>query len=73
LLAGRRIFALALDGELKVAKIAKGYVATAYNDQLTIKIEGEVLKDELGSSIISKIVEMSFRRGKKSRFPKFIR
>jgi hypothetical protein len=49
LLAGRRIFALALDGELKVAKIAKGYVATAYNDQLTIKIEGEVLKDELGS------------------------
>jgi hypothetical protein len=61
LLADKRIFALALDGELKIAKIAKGFTTTAYNDQLTVKIEGEVLKDELGSSIISEIVETSFR------------
>jgi hypothetical protein len=53
-----------LDVELKVAKIAKGYAATAYNDQLTMKIEGDVLKDELGSSIIFEIVaQASFRRG----------
>jgi hypothetical protein len=62
LLEGKRIFALALDGELKVTKIAKGYAASAYNDQLTMKIEGDVLKDEPGSSIISEIVEASFRR-----------
>jgi hypothetical protein len=63
LLEGKRIFPLALDGELKVAKIAKGYAATAYNDQLTVKIEENVLKDEPGSNIISKIIEASFRRG----------
>lgn len=63
LLEEKQIFALALDGELKVAKIAKGYAATAYNDQLTMKIEGDVLKDEPGSSIISEIVGARFRCG----------
>jgi hypothetical protein len=63
LLEGKQIFVLALDRELKVAKFAKGYFATAYNDQLTVKIEGDVFKDEPRSSIISEIVETSFRRG----------
>jgi hypothetical protein len=61
LLEEKQIFALVLDGVLKVAKIAKRYATTACNDQLTMKIEGDVLKDEPGSSIISKIVETSFR------------
>ena len=63
LLEDKQIFALALDGELKVAKIAKWYAATAYNDQLIVKIEGDVLKDEPGSSIIFEIVGRSFRHG----------
>jgi hypothetical protein len=63
LLIGKRIFALTLDGKLKIAKIAKGYAATAYNVQLTVKIEGAVLKDKPGSSIILEIVEANFRRG----------
>jgi hypothetical protein len=65
LLTGKRVFALALDGELKIAKIAKGYVAIAYIDQLTVKIEGAALKNKPAYSIISKIVESSFKHGHK--------
>jgi hypothetical protein len=62
-LTGKKVFALALDGELKIGKIAKGYAAIAYNDQLTVKIEGVALKDEPAYIIISQIVESSFRHG----------
>ena len=44
-------------------KIAKGYAAITYNDQLTVKIEGNIFKDKPGSSIISEIIETSFRCG----------
>jgi hypothetical protein len=62
LLTGKRVFALALDGKLKIGKIAKGYAATAYNDQLIAKIEGAALKDVPAYNVISEIVESSFRR-----------
>jgi hypothetical protein len=49
----------------KSLKFAKGYVATAYNDQLTVKIEGAALKNEPTYNIILEIVETSFKRGHK--------
>jgi hypothetical protein len=63
LLTGRRVSALLLDGELRVAKVAKGYAATAYNDQLTVRIEGAALKGEARPNILVEIVEESFKRG----------
>jgi hypothetical protein len=53
LLTGKRVFALALNGELKIAKIAKRYAAVAYNDQLTAKIEGVALNNKPAYSVIS--------------------
>ena len=64
----KRDFSLELDGKLKFAKIAKGYAAIAYNDQLTFKIKRVGLKNESMLSIISGIVE-----DKKLKSPKFTR
>ena len=61
LLTSKKVFALVLDGELKIGKIVKGYAATTYNDQLTVKIEGVALKDEPAYSVILQIVESSSR------------
>jgi hypothetical protein len=65
LLVGKRIFALLLDGGLMITKVAKGYVTTANNDQLIVKIEGASLKREPGPNILTKIIKASFRRGQK--------
>ena len=63
LLEGRRIFALALDGTLTVAKIAKGFSLTTPFDQLSTKITSDFLGFFEPHTILSKIVKDSFRRG----------
>ena len=62
LLEGRRVFALALDGTLTVAKIAKGFSLIAPTDQPSTKITRAFLGFFEPQTIISKIVKDSFRR-----------
>ena len=63
LLEGHRVFALALDGMLTVAKIAKGISLTALADQLSTKITSDFLGFFEPHTILSKIVKDSFQRG----------
>ena len=63
LVDGRRVFALALDGMLTVAKISKGFSLTAPVDQLSTKIMSDFLGFFKPHTILSKIIKESFRRG----------
>ena len=63
LLEGRRVFTLALDSKLMVAKAAKGFSLTAPPDQLSTKITSDFLGFFEPHTILSKIIKDSFRRG----------
>ena len=63
LLKGQRVFALALDGKLTIAKAAKGFSLTAPPDQLSTKITSHFLGFFEPHTILSKIIKDSFRRG----------
>ena len=63
LLEGRRVFALALDSKLTVAKAVKGFSLTAPPDQLLTKITSDFLGFFEPRTILSKIIKDSFRRG----------
>ena len=63
LLEGRRVFALALDGTLTIAKTAKGFSFTAPTDQLSTKITSDFLGFFEPHTILSKIIKDSFWRG----------
>ena len=62
LLEGCRVFALALDSTLIVAKIAKGFSLIALADQLSTKITSDFLGFFEPHTILSKIIKDSFRR-----------
>jgi hypothetical protein len=57
-----RMFALTLDNELQIAKISKGYINTAFNEQLTVTITSETLKNVSAHEVHTDIVGTSFRR-----------
>jgi hypothetical protein len=63
LLTGARVFTFTLDGEQRAAKICKSYTNTTYNEQMTVTITGEVLRDMSAYEIHSEQVETSLRRG----------
>ena len=63
LLEERRVFALALDGKLTIAKTAKGFSLTAPPDQLSTKITSDFLGFFEPHTILSKIIKDSFWRG----------
>jgi hypothetical protein len=63
LLTGARIFTLTLDGEQRVAKICKSYANTGYNEQMTVTITGDVLKDMGAHEIHNELIETNLRRG----------
>ena len=63
LLEGMRVFALALDGKLTVAKTAKGFFLTTPPDQLSTKITSDFLGFFEPHTILSKIIKDSFWRG----------
>jgi hypothetical protein len=60
---GARVFTLTLDGEQRAAKICKSYANTAYNEQMTVTITSEVLRDMNAYEIHSELVETNLRRG----------
>jgi hypothetical protein len=63
LLCGLRVFALELEGQFTVAKVAKGYNSPALEDELFVKIKGETLTDQEARITLVQIVKDSFRRG----------
>jgi hypothetical protein len=63
LLTGARVFILTLDGEQRAAKICKSYANTEYNEQMTVTITCEVLRDISAYEIHIKLVETNLRRG----------
>jgi hypothetical protein len=63
LLSGARVFTVLLDGEQRAAKICKSYANTAYNEQLTMTIIGETLRDMGAQEVHSELVETSLHRG----------
>jgi hypothetical protein len=63
LLTSARVFTLMLDGEQRATKICKSYANTAYNEQMTATITGEVLKDIGAHKIHNELVETNLRRG----------
>jgi hypothetical protein len=63
LLSGTRVFALTLDGELQIAKISKGYINTAFNEQFTVTITSETLRNVSAHEVHTDIVGTNFRRG----------
>jgi hypothetical protein len=62
LLSCTRVFALTLDDELQIAKISKGYINTTFNEQLTVTIISETLKNMSAHEVHTDIVGTNFRR-----------
>jgi hypothetical protein len=63
LLTSARVFTLTLDGEQTAAKICKSYGNMAYNEQMTVTMIDEVLRDMSAYKIHSELVETSLQRG----------
>jgi hypothetical protein len=63
LLCGLRMFALELEGQLTIAKAAKGYDSPALQGELSVKIKGETLIDHEAGAMLVQIVKDSFRKG----------
>jgi len=63
LLAGTRIFALLIDGSLKVPKICKGYDSPAPRKLLTVKVKDDILLGLPAHQLMLEIVSESFNRG----------
>jgi hypothetical protein len=63
LLCGLRVFALELEGEIKIAKVAKGYDSSVLQGELSVKIKGEILANKDAGTLLVKIVKDNFSRG----------
>jgi hypothetical protein len=63
LLCGLRVFALELEGETKIAKVAKGYDSSALHGEFSVKIKGETLANKDANMLLVNIVKDSFSRG----------
>jgi hypothetical protein len=59
LLVGARVFTLTLDGEQRATKVCKSYANMVYNEQMTITITGDVLKDMEVHEIHAELVKTS--------------
>ena len=62
LLTRARVFVLMLDDKLIVAKVAKGYDSPAFQEELSIKLKGEILIDKETNMVLVQIVKESFKR-----------
>jgi hypothetical protein len=58
-----RVFVLELEGQLTIAKAAKGYDSLALQGELFVKIKGKILTDQDAGAMLVQIVKDSFRRG----------
>jgi hypothetical protein len=63
LLAGIKVFTLTLNGEQRAAKVCKSYANMAYNEQTTVTITGDMLKDMSAHEIHAELIETNLRRG----------
>jgi hypothetical protein len=64
LLEGTRIFALELDEETTIAKIARGFDRVAANDELTLKITSKSMSSLPAHKLFESIIRESFKRNK---------